>query len=299
MGISNVIVLFKTGTPRDLVHRSEMKERIREVLNLVAPDEVEIDSNGVGRIIERITCTEEEAQSRKVCIEKKLRDILGFEITESDVLSANDEDEKKPSKLYLYRKWCCHTKDIIENNCLWLSHPQDFNDPFDCRIPTYKSNWDIENFYYKDIGIRCFSAANDNVLMWSHYADSHKGVCLEFDYDKLLAIGQAEIIKVRYRNRIPDDTGDKSIDLKRALSYKAMDWSYEREYRLMHGKSKNRKFDILPEALTGIFMGCEMCGEDKENIKKLVKRTGRDIPLFEMQKSPVEFKLLTAEVKSA
>ena len=43
MGISNVIVLFKTGTPCDLVHRPEMKEHIREVLNLVAPDEVEID----------------------------------------------------------------------------------------------------------------------------------------------------------------------------------------------------------------------------------------------------------------
>ncbi len=30
------------------------------------------------------------------------------------------------------------------------------------------------------IGILCFTEKNDNLLMWSHYANSHKGFVLEF-----------------------------------------------------------------------------------------------------------------------
>ena len=37
-----------------------------------------------------------------------------------------------------------------------------------------KENW-------MHIGVACFSEANDNILMWSHYANNHEGFCLEFD----------------------------------------------------------------------------------------------------------------------
>lgn len=30
-------------------------------------------------------------------------------------------------------------------------------------------------------GIACFSAKVDDLLMWSHYADGHRGFCLEFE----------------------------------------------------------------------------------------------------------------------
>lgn len=33
----------------------------------------------------------------------------------------------------------------------------------------------------KTAGIVCFSATNDNILMWSHYADQHNGVVIGFD----------------------------------------------------------------------------------------------------------------------
>ena len=38
---------------------------------------------------------------------------------------------------------------------------------------------DLEQF-----GISCFTTKHDNFLMWSHYADNHRGVCLEFDFSK-------------------------------------------------------------------------------------------------------------------
>ena len=30
-------------------------------------------------------------------------------------------------------------------------------------------------------GVSCFSETNSEILMWSHYANSHQGFCLEFD----------------------------------------------------------------------------------------------------------------------
>ena len=34
----------------------------------------------------------------------------------------------------------------------------------------------------EDYGIACFTTKNDNTLLWSHYADEHQGICLEFDF---------------------------------------------------------------------------------------------------------------------
>ena len=37
------------------------------------------------------------------------------------------------------------------------------------------------------MGILCFSEHCDDILMWSHYSDGHKGFCLEFDRERLEA----------------------------------------------------------------------------------------------------------------
>ena len=37
-----------------------------------------------------------------------------------------------------------------------------------------------EAFYHKR-GVACLTTNHDDMLMWSHYADGHRGFCLEFD----------------------------------------------------------------------------------------------------------------------
>lgn len=40
----------------------------------------------------------------------------------------------------------------------------------------------ISNFQVRaSVGVFCVSAKPDDILMWAHYADSHRGLCLEFD----------------------------------------------------------------------------------------------------------------------
>ena len=37
----------------------------------------------------------------------------------------------------------------------------------------------------KSFGIACFSETYDSLLMWSHYADYHRGICLEYSYEEI------------------------------------------------------------------------------------------------------------------
>ncbi|HRI59001.1 MAG TPA: DUF2971 domain-containing protein [Saprospiraceae bacterium] len=38
----------------------------------------------------------------------------------------------------------------------------------------------IKDAYAKKTGVFCLSSKNDDILMWAHYADLHKGFCLGF-----------------------------------------------------------------------------------------------------------------------
>lgn len=90
----------------------------------------------------------------------------------------------------------------------------------------------------------CLSSRADSNLMWSHYADSHRGFCIEFKSEFLNAA------KVTYADTIPslktidllkvnvfDDPFEKlGNDILAALCTKLKEWEYESEYRVIASK---------------------------------------------------------------
>jgi hypothetical protein len=44
---------------------------------------------------------------------------------------------------------------------------------------------EVTNVFLKNSSVACFSESCDNFLMWSHYANGHRGVCLEFDIKEM------------------------------------------------------------------------------------------------------------------
>ena len=75
-----------------------------------------------------------------------------------------------------------------------------------------------------------FTTRKDSLLFWSHYADSHKGFCVEFDATKM-PISCA--FKVQYENKYPEVVYPSSNDatgLTPAL-VKSEVWKYEEEFR--------------------------------------------------------------------
>src|SRR5260221_11391867 len=119
-----------------------------------------------------------------------------------------------PKTIYKYSRINEFVFQQLTNNEFWFSNPQDFNDPYDCNIGFSKKEYsegeiqafweganaseEIKNQSIKDWitdqsliekslfvpirnllrekGLACFTSKNDSILMWSHYADSHKGI---------------------------------------------------------------------------------------------------------------------------
>ncbi|MCU8137862.1 DUF2971 domain-containing protein, partial [Vibrio vulnificus] len=80
-------------------------------------------------------------------------------------------------KFYKYMTLNKNTLDAFINEYCWYSSPLSFNDPFDCALVKGKK---FKEFFLETKKILCLATEHNNLLMWSHYADSHKGICIEY-----------------------------------------------------------------------------------------------------------------------
>lgn len=210
------------------------------------------------------------------------------------------KDRSLPRRLFCYQRIdpYGHTLDIFRNKQIWFSKPSDFNDPFDCRIypdkisANYIADKAPESSFSRDFtremlknnlsdekalefirvaidnvisekGIKCFTPYPDNLLMWSHYADSHKGICIEFD---VLEDPEFFIfpIKVKYEKEYPKIDFTNVAETVKIYSTKSIEWSYEEEIRVM--KLKTGLHDIKPSAIRSIIIGCKTPQSDIDKI---------------------------------
>ncbi len=156
------------------------------------------------------------------------------------------------------------------------------------------------NYYQMEMPLACLSEKYNNVLMWAHYADNHKGFVIEYDSDTLKTDcehcpqgknylncpdwKEVVLLPILYTNQRYDATeyiydnslikmfetiGVKDVwKLKDDFAqykiniFKQNSWSYEKEWRLQLYKTNNDKFiKVKPIA---IYLGCRIakCHED-------------------------------------
>ncbi|HEX9883282.1 MAG TPA: DUF2971 domain-containing protein, partial [Desulfobaccales bacterium] len=128
------------------------------------------------------------------------------------------------------------------------------------------------------------------ILMWSHYANGHRGVCLQFDpiNDALLAnrmlFGQA--LKVIYSEKRPVlniiDIG-KPKEYQKALLTKSNHWDYEKEWRIIktEGEGGPGVKYFHSSSLTGVIFGALITEEDKQKVMNWITRYPTKIALYE------------------
>ena len=98
----------------------------------------------------------------------------------------------------------------------------------------------------------CFSSNGDNDLMWAHYADGHRGFCIEYDF-KSLGI-QHQLVQLSFPVVYDDNIEVLISDLNElnanigmyAATIKKSDWKYEEEWRTFFLHSDKPKAEILP-----------------------------------------------------
>lgn len=195
----------------------------------------------------------------------------------------------------------------------------------------YKASKELAFKYLKTMPkIACFSEDIESILMWSHYADSHKGFALEYNLKNY--VGKCDICgkncdkshyemfyPVRYANERFDVTPlltyianyeifsyqfdrpiipiDDQFIVQKALLNKSTDWSYEKEWRLMslgHNNEPRQSISLKP---TAIYLGVEISDINKKILITLAKE--KNIKIYQMFidiESP-DFKLEYQEIE--
>ena len=162
------------------------------------------------------------------------------------------------------------------------------------------------NMKDKQLGIFSLSKVFDDELLWAHYADSHRGFCIEFDSNKLTSFyyeNDIPILNIFYADSPPKldfinlmntldakDANTKTSSqqiLQLMLGYKSKRWEYENEVRIISNTTENQDYDF--RAVTAIYFGLRM---DESNIIEVMQTLqGRGIKYFQMKLKSKSFKL--------
>ncbi|WP_148242872.1 DUF2971 domain-containing protein [Enterobacter asburiae] len=159
------------------------------------------------------------------------------------------------------------TKAMIENNISKDSMDRALNDASFLKYMSASSAIAHWNFFEENFRVYCLSPKNDNLLMWSHYADKHHGICLEFETNNIV-FGSAWMVE--YHDEYPYHSWRSDYDPIRLALTKATCWKYEEEYRILPKTNKaNEKQQqsilvdecnklVFPrQALKSIIIGCK------------------------------------------
>jgi hypothetical protein len=147
--------------------------------------------------------------------------------------------------------------------------------------------------------IYCLTPDADSTLMWSHYADNHRGICLEFGVDNPLFSNALEVVYAPiYPLWIPHEFEAQQARTIEMILTKAEDWRYEKEFRLIsilsgpesHWLRTHQDFFFLPpSALKSVIAGCQA---DYDAVKAIVKTHTPDLPIKRAVRIPNRFRLM-------
>jgi hypothetical protein len=120
-------------------------------------------------------------------------------------------------------------------------------------------------------GIFSMTLERDNVLMWSHYAQSHSGFVVGLDAELLNEDIPCVITRVVYQEEYPivlpaSNAADQIMDLVNVLNTKAALWAYEQEIRLIKGGGAMQTYPFRPEVVREVILGCKMSPQHRSEI---------------------------------
>jgi Protein of unknown function (DUF2971) len=149
-------------------------------------------------------------------------------------------------------------------------------------------------------GVLCLSERYDDILMWSHYADSHRGICLEFEATANTPLfGEAQ--PVEYAETYTDfpllGGGFEQVD--RAMLTKSSHWKYEGEWRIIRRSQINgvpagpsvRRSQFSAKYLRGVIFGCQCSSETESRVTSWIAEGGCQMTRYKARVKRKEYGL--------
>ena len=187
----------------------------------------------------------------------------------------------------------------------------------------------FSDMFKKNCGIACFTEQPDSLTMWAHYAENHRGICVEYTKEELLKLsssGSDVLFPVYYSDEMQDFTeefleagvqylpdliesansndyhpyGNKLIEfgwenkyIQSFGSQKSTAWEAENEWRLIYPlpDTENKEKRLLPVQISAIYLGTEISDEDAKMLKETVDTYAPTISLYKMRIRPDRFEL--------
>lgn len=179
--------------------------------------------------------------------------------------------------------------DILINQHLYAACYRDLNDPFEGCFDWKSLDKEVKEEFFRTMynaRICSLQGAKEedvpsNTLMWSHYANSHKGCCLKVRIDnvknwKKCPMNYSEILQKPNKLNIRES-------VEEILSHKTKEWSYENEVRFVRFV-ENRKKVYIPVRIESVYLGVGMSAEEKKIYAKLVNKIDSSIMVYKMKK---------------
>jgi len=144
----------------------------------------------------------------------------------------------------------------------------------------------------------CLSAVPDNLLMWAHYSDSHKGVCIGFNPKKLIeVISPVWVAPVGYSFEYPRisvlEHPEKILEI--LLFNKSIDWIYEKEIRYVKNwQNGDCKIQIPVDSVEEIYFGCMTTKENEDKIMQVLRDKYQHVKINKFKKDNANFRLQIA-----
>lgn len=189
--------------------------------------------------------------------------------------------------LYKYRNIDINTLNLITEEKVKISNFNYFNDPADPIIKLQiKELPEIKDMINK-IKICSLSSEYNNFLMWSHYANEHKGICIAYDVSKVKEYNKTILKKVIYTKKIqiykpynhifenPILNEEKNFISLFYLKHK--NWKYEKEYRIITYED----YDFINLPIKAIYFGMNADINHINLVKNFIK--DKNIELYKIK----------------
>jgi len=214
-------------------------------------------------------------------------------------------------KCFKYRVVNKNLIDSLVNSTLYFAPREKLNDPFDSQIDltnvihsllreniTDEIRGSLElilskgeffnNFErgYSEFGICSFATELENTLMWSHYADEHRGISLYYDIPREFLDNPGEILGVspvlyekdtisrwlceNAHNFEKDHFEFVTGLLKTVITAKSPEWKYEKEGRIIRPVAG--PYEAPRDILKGITFGLRTSERDEKLIRSIAEK---------------------------
>lgn len=189
-----------------------------------------------------------------------------------------------------------YAETILDNSRLYLNDGKSFNDPFELSITDRKTG---KIKYVEGLHVLSLTNSYRKKLMWSHYAASHRGICLtvvvpnrlvypicystqrvyeDSDIDQIIEKSR----KKQKQKKSVEKSFSQLSDKKKYAYIKDKKWIYEKEYRIVFDENDEAGLIFengnwyMPVKIKNVYLGVHFYKNDSNCKDKILKACERN-----------------------